>query len=110
MKPRDRKMAKWNLHENEQMLEEASASYVTKRMGILPKPNPGKLHITNQRVIFTDALTLFFEYPLAQISSFSVGMANTITLMTTDGKTHKITGMFNKKLSRALEQAGLNKV
>ena len=78
-------MAKWNLHENEQILEEASASYVTKRIGILPKPNPGKLHITNQRVIFTDALTLFFEYPLAQISSFSVGMANTITLMTTDG-------------------------
>lgn len=102
-------MAKWTLQSSEQLLAEASASYITKRMVVMPKPNPGKLHITNQRVIFTDALTLFFDYPLDQIVSFSVGMANTITLTTTDGKTHKITGMFNKKLIQALEQAGVKK-
>ena len=36
-------------------------------------------------------------------------MGNTITLTTTDGKTSKITGMFNKKLIQALERAGVKK-
>ncbi|WP_373164706.1 hypothetical protein [Agathobaculum sp. Marseille-P7918] len=96
----------WELRENEKLLEEAAASYITKRMIVMPKPNPGKLHITNQRVVFTDALTLFFDYPLDQVVSFSKGMGN-LTLMTTDGKKHKLTGMFIKKLSRALEEAGV---
>ena len=66
----------WELRENEKLLEEAAASYITKRMIVMPKPNPGKLHITNQRVVFTDALTLFFDYPLNQVVSFSKGMGN----------------------------------
>lgn len=102
------KLKAWELRENEKLLEEASASYITKRMGILPKPNPGKLHITNQRVVFTDALTLFFDYPLDQVVSFSAGMGG-LTLTTADGKSHKLTGMFTKKLGSALEQAGVRK-
>lgn len=101
-------MAKWTLAENETMLGEASASYVTKRMGILPNPHPGKLHITNQRVIHDDMLTVYFELPLSAIDSFSAGMSK-ITLTATDGKTYTMTGMFNKKLIAALEEAGLKK-
>lgn len=105
------KMKAWDLRADEHLLKEADASYITTRMGILPKPNPGKLHVTDQRVLFTDPLSvcLFFDYPLSQILSYSVGMGNTITLSTDDGKTHKITGMFNKKLMQALEQAGVKK-
>lgn len=96
----------WELRENEKLLEEAAASYITKRMIVMPKPNPGKLHITNQRVVFTDALTLFFDYPLNQVVSFSKGMGN-LTLTTADGKSHKLTGMFTKKLAHTLEEAGV---
>lgn len=102
------KLKTWELLENEKLLEEAAASYITKRMIVLPKPNPGKLHITNQRVVFTDALSLFFDYPLDQVASFSAGVG-VLTLTTADGKKHKLTGMFTKKLSRALEQAGVKK-
>ena len=98
----------WELQENEKLLEEAAASYVTKRMGVLPKPNPGKLHVTSKRVVFTDALTLFSDYPLDQVVSFSAGMGG-LTLATADGKSHKLTGMFTKKLGSALEQAGIKK-
>lgn len=101
-------MAKWTLAENETMLGEASASYITKRMGIFPKPNPGKLHITNQRVIHDDMLGVYFELPLSAIDSFSTSMGK-IILTATDGKTYTITGMFNKKLTAALEEAGVKK-
>lgn len=101
-------MAKWKLAENEKMLGEANASYVTKRLGILPNPHPGKLHVTNQRVVHDDMLTVFFDLPLSQISSFSTA-AGKIILAGTDGKTYTITGMFNKKLAEALEQAGVKK-
>ncbi len=100
------KLKPWELRENEKLLEEAAASYITKRMIVMPKPNPGKLHITNQRVVFTDALTLFFDYPLNQVVSFSKGMGG-LTLTTADGKSHKLTGMFTKKLAHALEEAGV---
>ena len=103
------KLKVWELQPNEHLIKEADAYYITTRLGFLPKPNPGKLHVTDQRVLFTDLLTLFFDYPLNQILSFSVGMGNTITLATDDGKTHKITGMFNKKLIQAMEQAGVKK-
>lgn len=98
----------WELRENETLIEKADASYITKRMFVLPKPNPGKLYITNQRVLCTDPFTvhLHFEYPLNQIVSFSKGMGN-LTLTTTDGKKHRLTGMFTKKLAHALEEAGV---
>lgn len=99
----------WELRENETLLGEASASYITKRLGFIPHGNPGKLHITDQRVVFTAGFSLFFDYPLSEILSFSTGMGNTITLTTTDGKASKITGMFNKKLIQALEKAGVKK-
>ena len=70
----------WELRENEKLLGEAAASYITKHMIVMPKPNPGKLHITDQRA-----------------------------LATADGKSHKLTGMFTKKLASALEQAGVRK-
>lgn len=99
----------WELRENETLLGEASASYITKRLGFIPHGNPGKLHITDQRMVFTAGFSLFFDYPLSEILSFSTGMGNTITLTTTDGKASKITGMFNKKLIQALEKAGVKK-
>lgn len=99
----------WELRANETLLEEASASYITKTFGFIPKGNPGKLHITDQRVVFTAGVSLFFDYPLSEILSFSAGVGNTITLTTTDGKTSKITGMFNKKLIQALERAGVRR-
>ena len=102
------KLNKWELRANEKLLGEAAASYITKQMIVMPKPNPGKLHITDQRVVFTDALTLFFDYPLDQVVSFSAGMGS-LTLTTADGKSHKLTGMFIKKLASALEQAGVRK-
>lgn len=67
------KLKVWELQPNEHIIKEADASYITTRLGFLPKPNPGKLHVTDQRVLFTDLLTLFFDYPLNQILSFSVG-------------------------------------
>lgn len=102
------KLKAWKLRENEKLLGEAAASYITKHMIVVPKPNPGKLHITDQRVVFTDALTLFFDYPLDQVVSFSAGMGG-LTLVTADGKSHKLTGMFTKKLASALGQAGVKK-
>ena len=102
------KLKAWELRENEKLLGEAAASYITKHMIVMPKTNPGKLHITDQRVVFTDALTLFFDYPLDQVVSFSAGMGG-LTLVTADGKSHKLTGMFTKKLASALEQAGVKK-
>lgn len=99
----------WELRANETLLGEASASYIMKRLGFIPKGNPGKLHITDQRVVFTAGFSLLFDYPLNEIISFSTGMGDTITLTTTDGKTSKITGMFNKKLIQALEKAGVKK-
>ena len=102
------KANQWQLRANEKLLGEAAASYITKQLAILPKANPGKLHVTDQRVVFTNAVTLFFDYPLDQVSSFSAG-AGGLTLATADGKSHKLTGMFTKKLASALEQAGVRK-
>lgn len=102
------KLNKWELRASEKLLGEADASYITKQMVIMPKPNPGKLHITDQRVVFTDALTLFFDYPLEQVLSFTTGMGG-LTMATADGKSHKLTGLFTKKLAGALEQAGVTK-
>ena len=102
---------KWELRENEKLLGSADASYIKMILGIIPKPNPGKLHITDQRVLFTEPLSvgIHFEFPLDQIVSFSAGMSG-ITLVTTDGKKYRLTGMFNKKLASTLEQAGVKKV
>lgn len=87
---------------------EAAASYITKQLVIMPKTNHGKLHITDQWVVLTDTLTLFFGYLLDQVASFSAGMGG-LTLATADGKSHKPTGMFTHKLAGALEQAGVRK-
>lgn len=104
------KMKAWELRENENLLESADASYIKLSMGFIPKPNPGKLHITNQRVLCTDPLSvcIHFEYPLDQIESFSSGMGN-LSLTTADGKKHKLTGMYIKRLTSALEQAQVKK-
>ena len=100
----------WELRENETLLGSADASYIKMSMGIVPKPNPGKLHITNQRVLFTDpfSVVIHFEYLLDQIVSFSAGIGG-IVLMTTDDKKYRMTGLFTNKLASALEQAGIQK-
>ena len=104
------KLKAWELRENETLLGAADASYIKMSLGIIPKPNPGKLHITNQRVLCTDPLLvcIHFELPLQQIASFSTGVGG-LTLVDAEGKKYKMTGMFTKKLANALEQAGVKK-
>ena len=102
-------MAELNLRPDEQLIEKAAASHV-KKVFIAVQANPGNLFVTNQRVVFSPTQgrrSSEFEYELKDIRSFSVGMASTITLHTAAGEDHKITGMFNKKLISALEQAGV---
>lgn len=104
-------MAKLNLMENETLLGKNQASHVTKFL-FLPQANPGNLCVTNTRVIFEPtqgSSSSAFEYTISEIQSFSVGMANAITITTNSGTTHKITGMFNKKLIGYLEAAGIKK-
>ena len=99
-------MAKLDLREGEELIEQAAASHV-KKVLIMPQAN---LFVTNQRVVFRPTQgrpSSQFEYELSDLRSFSVGMASTITLHTKSGEEHKITGMFNKKLISALEKAGL---
>lgn len=64
------KLNKWELQANEKLLGEAAASYITKQMIVMPKPKLGKLHIIDQRVVFTDALPIFFDSPLDQVFLF----------------------------------------
>lgn len=49
------------------------------------------------------------DYSLEDVDSFSVGAMSTINLSLKDGETLKITGMFNKKLISALQEAGVKK-
>lgn len=100
-------MAKLPLQNGEQLLGEAQASHVKKMLGI-PQANPGKLYITNQRVAFEPTqgrTSSAFEYSLSDMESFSVGTLSAITLRAKGGESHKITGMFNKKLIAALTEA-----
>lgn len=104
-------MAKLKLRDQERLIEQAAASHVRKGL-IMMQPNPGNLFVTDQRVVFSPTQgrpSSQFEYELGDIRSFSVGMASTITLHTNAGQDHKITGMFNKKLISALEEAGVTK-
>lgn len=104
-------MSQLTLRADEKIIEKAAASHV-KKVLFIPQANPGDLFITNQRVVFSPTqgrLSSQFEYELSSLDSFSVGMANTITLRTVSNGEHKITGMFNKKLIQALEQAGVTR-
>lgn len=104
-------MAKFNLMENETLLGKETSSHVTKFF-FLPQANPGDLCITNMRVVFQPTqgqASSAFAYKITDIESFSIGMANAITLTTNNGATHKITGMSNKKLIGYLQQAGVKK-
>lgn len=96
----------------EKIIAEAQASHIKSTL-LLPQPHPGVLYITNQRVAFAPTqgrLHSEFQYWLDEISSFSIGMLNTINLETKEGNTHKITGMFNKKLIAGLEKVGIKKI
>jgi len=104
-------MAKLDLQENEILLGEEQASHIKKFL-LFPQANPGKLYVTDKRVVFKATqgrMSSEFEYKLDEIESFSVGMANAITLKLKSGETNKITGMFNKKLVTALEAAKVKK-
>ncbi len=104
-------MAKLELQENEKLLGEQQASHIKKFL-FLPQANPGKLYVTDKRVVFKATqgrMSSEFEHNLEDIESFSVGMANAITIKLKNGETNKITGMFNKKLISALEEAKIKK-
>lgn len=104
-------MAKLELKENEKLLGEKQASHIKKFM-FLPQANPGKLYVTNQRIVFKSTqgrLSSEFEEKLENVTSFKIGMANAINILLNDGTVYKITGMFNKKLISYMEEAGLKK-
>ncbi len=104
-------MPKIDLQENEKILGEQQASHIKKFL-FLPRANPGKLYVTDKRVIFKatqGSMSSEFEHNLEDVESFAVGMANAITIKLKNGETHKITGMFNKKLITALEKAKIKK-
>ncbi len=102
-------MEKFDLRENERLIGKEYASHITKLL-VFPQANPGKLFVTNQRVAFKvtqGRVHSEFEYPLSELQSFSPGMA--LVLRLKDGKSHKLTGMYNKKLASYLEEAGVAK-
>lgn len=104
-------MAKLDLKENEKLLGEQQASHIKKFL-IFPQANPGNLYVTDKRVVFKATqgrVSSEFEHNLEDIESFSVGMASAITIRLKNGETNKITGMFNKKLIAALEEAKVKK-
>ena len=105
-------MASIELKNNEKLLGEQQASNI-KKFIIIPQANPGKLYVTNQRVIFKSTqgkLSSEFEHNLDEIESFTVGIASTINLLLKNGQSYKITGMFNKKLISYMEEAGIKKI
>ncbi len=104
-------MAKIDLQENEKLLGEQQASHIKKFL-FMPQANPGKLFITDKRVVFKATqgrASSEFEHNLEDIESFSVGFGSAITIKLKNGETNKITGMFNKKLITALEEAKVKK-
>lgn len=104
-------MAHFDLRTGEELIGKAAASNIRKFL-FMPQPNPGNLIVTNQRVIFTPTqgrMSSAFEYELGALQSFSVGTGSAIKLKTADNQEIKISGMFNKKLIAALEQAGLTR-
>ena len=105
-------MAKLDLKENEKLIADAQASHV-KKMLFIPQANPGKLYVTDKRVIFEPTqgrASSAFEHNLDEIESFSVGMAKSINIVLKSGENHKITGMFNKKLIAAMEEVKIKRV
>ena len=104
-------MAKFQLNGGEKLLGEAQASHV-KTVMFLPQANPGKLYVTDRRVVFEPTqgkASSAFESTLEEIEGLTVGAASTITLRVKGGESRKITGMFNKKLIQALTEAGVQK-
>lgn len=86
-------MIHFALNAGETLIAEQQASHTTKIL-FMPQANPGKLHITNQRVVFTPTqgrVTSAFEFNLNDIESFSVGMASAITIFAKNGEKHQIT-------------------
>lgn len=104
-------MAKLDLLKEEKLFGEQQASHIKKFM-FLPQANPGKLYVTNQRLVFKATqgrVSSEFEEKLEDIDSFKVGAASTINILLKNGTKYKITGMFNKKLISYMEEAGLKK-
>ena len=62
-------MAKLDLREGEELIEQAAASHV-KKVLIMPQANPGNLFVTNQRVVFRPTQgrpSSQFEYELSDL-------------------------------------------
>ena len=98
-------MSKLELRPDEKLLAKEAASHVTKML-FLPQPNPGKLVITNQRVLFVESkVSAQFEYELSDIESFSLSGASLV--LNVKGNKHTLTGMYNKKLAAALIEANV---
>ncbi|WP_300340799.1 GRAM domain-containing protein [Fusobacterium sp.] len=104
-------MAEMKLIEGEELLIKKQVSHI-KTLLVVPQPNPGNLFITNKRVVFTPTQgrsSSAFEYKLEEIASFSVGLMNTITLLTKDGEKHKLSGLFNKSIIEVLEKINITR-
>lgn len=100
---------KWELQAGERVIGQEQAAYHEKRL-LGTRPISGRLYVTDKRVAFVVGIahSLEINYPLQEVSSFTMkGISNPITLQTTDGERHKITGLFNKKLAGYLRQAGI---
>lgn len=100
---------KWELRTGEQVIGQEQAAYHEKRL-VGTRPISGRLYVTDQRVAFVVGIvhSLEMDYPLPEVRSFTrKGLGNPITIETTDGERHKITGLFNKKLAGYLREAGV---
>lgn len=101
----------FKLQGNEKLIVKKQVSYV-KVFLVLPQPNPGNLSITDKRIIFQPTQgrpSSAFICNLEDIKSFSVGLLNTITILTKTGEKHKITGLFNKEIIKGLENVNIKR-
>lgn len=101
----------FDLQTGENLIIKKQVSYVKISFG-LPQPNPGNLSITNRRILFKPTqgrLSSAFICNLEDISSYSVGLLNTINILTKTGEKYKLTGLFNKELINALAKLNIKK-
>ncbi|WP_300362281.1 GRAM domain-containing protein [Fusobacterium sp.] len=101
----------FKLKEDEKLIVKKQVSYV-KNILVFPQPNPGNLSITDKRIVFEPTQGRSgsaFMYELNEIDFFTVGMMNTITIVTKNGEKYKLTGLFNKALIKGLEDVNIKR-
>ena len=101
----------FELKDDEKLIIKKQVSYV-KTVFALPQPNPGNLSVTNKRILFKPTQgrpSSAFICNLDEVESFSVGLMNTITILTKKDEKYKLTGLFNKDVIKALEEVGVKR-